>query len=116
MSTQNRKEMVRAYKEAKPAFGVFALECVASGEVWIGSSANLAAQENAVRFTLKMGTHPNKGLEKAIKAHGPEAFGYRIVEAIEDEDLTPMGRTDLLKRRVAHWVGELSAKPLIGAV
>ena len=114
MSTASRKDLIRAYKEAKPAFGVFALRCGA--ETWIGASPNLSAQENQIRFTLKMGKHPNKGLEAAIAAHGAAAFAYEVLEAIDEPDLTPMGRTDLLKRRVAHWVDALSAKPLIGAV
>lgn len=114
MSTANRKALVRAYKEAKPAFGVFALRCGA--DTWIGASPNLAAQENQIRFTLKMGKHPNKGLEAAIAKHGAAAFAYDVLEEIDEPDLTPMGRTDLLKRRVAHWVETLSAKPLIGAV
>lgn len=114
MSTAKRKELLRAYKEAKPPCGVFALRCAEN--TWIGASPNLAAQENQIRFTLKMGKHPNKGLEAAIARHGAAAFAYEVLESIDDPDLTPMGRTDLLKRRVAHWVETLAAKPLIGAV
>ncbi len=114
MSTANRKALVRAYKEAKPAFGVFALRC--GTDTWIGASPNLAAQENQIRFTLKMGKHPNKGLETAIATCGAASFSYEVLEEIDEPDLTPMGRTDLLKRRVAHWVEALGAKPLIGTV
>ena len=115
MSKSNRKDLVRAYKEAKPPFGVFGVRCVPTGELWIGASANLAAQENSVRFSLKMGKHPNRGFQAAIQAHGPDAFGYEILETLDDTELSAMGKADLLKRRVAHWIETLAAKPLIGA-
>lgn len=115
MEKSRRRDMVQAYKEAKTPFGVFGLRCAPSGELWIGASANLAAQENSVRFSLKMGKHPNRGLQAAIQAHGPDAFSYEILETLDDDKLTPMGKTDLLKRRVAHWIEALAAKPLIGA-
>lgn len=115
MEKSRRRDMVQAYRETKTPFGVFGLRCLPSQELWIGASANLAAQENSVRFSLKMGKHPNRGLQAAIRAHGAEAFAYEILETIEDDKLTPMGRSDLLKRRVAHWVEVLGAKPFIGA-
>ncbi|WP_304179589.1 GIY-YIG nuclease family protein [Phenylobacterium aquaticum] len=115
MEKSRRRDMVQAYKEAKTPFGVFGLRCLPTDELWIGASPNLAAQENAVRFTLKMGKHPNRGLQAAIQAHGPAAFAYEIVETLDDQDLSPMGKSDLLKRRVVHWIEALAAKPLIGA-
>lgn len=116
MSKSSRKDLVRAYKEAKTPFGIFGLRCTPTEELWIGASPNLAAQENSVRFSLKMGKHPNRGLQAAIQAHGPGAFSYEIIETLEDEELSAMGKADLLKRRVAHWIEALAAKPLIGAV
>jgi hypothetical protein len=62
-----------------------------------------------------MGKHPNRGLQAAIQAHGADAFSYEILETLDDDKLTAMGKTDLLKRRVAHWIDALAAKPLIGA-
>ncbi|MCR5876367.1 hypothetical protein LRS10_20790 [Phenylobacterium sp. J426] len=59
-----------------------------------------------------MGTHPNRDVQAALKAHGGDAFGYEVLERIDDPDLTPLGLADLLKRRERHWIEALAGRKL----
>ena len=46
LSKEERKEVVRKFKERKPLLGVFAVRCTATGLVWVGASRNLDATRN----------------------------------------------------------------------
>lgn len=112
MDRTDRRQRVRDYKEQKTAAGIYALRCAAAQAVWVGVSRNIDAQENSVRFVLRMGSHPNRDIQAALRAHGGEAFAYEVLERIDDPDLTPLGLADLLKRRERHWVEALGGKRL----
>jgi len=112
MDKPNRRAAIRDYKEKKTAAGIYALRCAAAGAVWVGVSRNIDAQENSVGFALRMGSHPNRDLQAAIRAHGAEAVAYEMLERIDDPDLTPIGLGDLLKRREAHWLAALGGQKL----
>jgi len=109
-----RKAIAQAWSERERSQGVFAVRCLASGEVWTGVSRNLDRQQNSVWFSLRSGGHPNKAVQATWNAHGADAFTYEIVEEVSDEDLTPLGFSDLLKAREAHWREALGAGRLVG--
>lgn len=110
MDKADRRQRVRDYKEKRTVAGIYALRCAAADAVWVGASQNIEAQENSVRFVLRMGSHPNRDIQAALRAHGGEAFAYEVLERIDEPDLTPLGLTDLLKRRQRHWVEALGAR------
>ena len=112
MDNASKKEAIRDYKERKQLQGVFAIRCDASGEVWVGSSRNLDAQQNRELFVLRSGLHRNKTMQAAWNAHGADAFRYEIVEEVEDENalLIP----SLIKDREKHWRAELNAAAVTG--
>lgn len=108
----SKRQAIRDFKERKVSAGIYVLRCEAAGAAWIGVSRNIDAQENSVRFALRMGSHPNRDLQAALRAHGADALSYEVLERIEDPDLSPMGLTDELKRREAHWLAALGAGKL----
>jgi hypothetical protein len=114
MDKQSRRQAIRDYKEKKPAPGVYAVHCAASGEVWVGGSRNLDAQQNSLWFGLRTGGHVNRAMQAAWTAHGEGAFTFEPLERIDDEDLTPLGRADLIKARERHWLAALGAKKAVG--
>lgn len=114
MDKQSRRDAVRDYKERKVPAGIFVVRCAASGQVWVGQSRNLDGQKNSFAFGLKMGQFRNPALDAAHKAHGADSISYEVVEVVDDEELSPMGRDDLLKKREAHWRTELGAAKLFG--
>ena len=114
MNHQSRRELVRAYKEKRTAAGVYAVRCLATGEVWVAGSRNIDAQQNGLWFGLKTGGCFNRPMQAAWTAHGEAAFAFEVLERIDDEDLTPLGRADLIKARERHWLAALGAMKAVG--
>lgn len=114
MDKQSRRQLVRDFKETRAPMGVFAVRCLASGEVWVGASKNLEAQQRSLWFGLRLGSHINKAMQAAWTANGAEQMRFEVLEAIDEPDLTPMGLADLLKARERHWIEALAAKKALG--
>ncbi len=110
MSQIDKKAAIAAYKERKTPAGIYAVRCRASGEVWVGASRHLDAQQNSLWFALRLGSGRNPGLQQAWAAHGEGEFSFEALERLGDEDQTSaylQGAT--LKKRLAFWRSELSA-------
>ena len=107
MENSARRAAVAAYKEIKAVAGVYAVRCVATGEAWVGRSANLAAQRNSLDFQLRHGPN-NPAMRRAWTAHGAASFQFAPLETAP-ETLTPAGRSDFLKARLKHWRETLGA-------
>jgi hypothetical protein len=114
MDKLSRRQLVRDYKERRVPVGIFAVRCAATGEAWVGVARNLESQKNATWFQFKSGGHPNKALQAAWAAHGEAAFSFEALETVDDKDLTPLGRDELLKRRQKHWLEALGAVKIVG--
>jgi hypothetical protein len=108
MNKDERKAAVAAYKERKPAAGIFAVRCAPSGQVWVGQTPNLGTIQNRIWFTLRLGTSSNRDLQSAWSAHGGENFTFEPLEQLEDEEL-PYVRDAVLKERALHWRSMLNA-------
>jgi len=111
LDQNRRKAAVAAYKERRPAFGVYAVICDATGEAWVGASRHLDTQKNSLWFSLTHGGSPHRTLQAAFRLHGAEAFRFEELERLR-EDFPPLGRGDEMKRRQALWRDRLSGTPL----
>ena len=107
----DRRRAIREFKERKPLRGTFAVRCMASNRIWVGSSYNLDATKNGLWFSLRIGSHPVKSLQNEWNTHGEPAFDYEILEKLED-DLHPLAVADILKEKKSHWVAQMAACPL----
>ena len=101
MDKLSRREALRDFKERKTVRGV-------------GGARNLAQQQNSIWFGLKNGGYINRAAQAAWTAHGEGAFAFEVLETFDDEEMTPVGRADLMKARTAHWRTELGAPKLVG--
>jgi hypothetical protein len=104
----DKREVRRTFKEKKTAKGVFAVRCTVTGEVWVGSSANLDSSRTGIWFMLRNGMHHNKAMQAAWNTHGADVFQYEVLENFE-EDVSSMQLSDLLRDRQKHWRTELGA-------
>ena len=111
MDKQDRRAAVAAYKERKPAFGVYAVICNATGDAWVGTSRHVDTQQNGLWFTLRQGGCRHAALQAAWREHGEGEFRYEELERLRD-DYPDIGRLDELKRRQALWRARLQAQPL----
>ena len=107
-----RKALLRAYKERKVEAGIYAVRCMASGEVWVGATQDLSNRRNGVWFSLRLGSHREKSLQAAWNAHGADAFAFEPVETVDAEGLDRFGRDSRLRDRREHWIAALNAKGL----
>lgn len=114
MDKLSRREAIRDYKDRKPTPGVYAVRCAASGEAWVAGAANVESQQTRHWFSLRQGSHMNKALQAAWTAHGEAGLSFEILEAIDPEDMTPMGLADLIKARELHWRTTLGAMKAVG--
>ena len=69
--------------------GVFQIRNTASGKIFVGSTLDLTAMFNRIRFQLYAGAHPNKELERDWKNLGTGKFAFEILEEVfPREDLS----------------------------
>lgn len=114
MDAARKRELSAAYKERRPRVGLYAIRCTPTGQVWVGLSRNLDAQENSLRFALRQASHPNRALLAPRADHGDAAFTYQELEAIDDQALTPIGVKARLAEREQAWRAELKADKATG--
>lgn len=105
----NRREIKREFKERKPAKGVFALRCTATGQVWVAASGNLKATETGQLFMLGNGSHINKEMQAAWDEQGAQSFTFEVLETF-DEDAPDLTVRDLSRQRPKYWMKELGAE------
>jgi len=111
-TTNNRRALVRDYKEREVRAGIYAVRCATTGEVWIGGTPDLSTRRNGVWFALRTGGHASPSLQQAWNAHGEPAFAFEVLEVIDDKGLERLGRASLLLERREHWRTTLHAEGL----
>ncbi len=109
--TNERKEALRAYKGQATVRGIFSIRCNATGDVWIGSAANLGSARNAAWFLLRYGRQRNLPLQNAWNTHGEQSFQFSVVEEL-DADLPPLLIDNALKKQKGDWASRLGATAL----
>ncbi len=109
MRGEGRKAAVEAYKKRKVESGIYAVRCVPSDQVWIGSAPDLSTIQNRLWFTLRLGNNAHRSLQEAWTAYGSEAFTFEVVERLTDDDDPGYIRTAVLKSLHAHWMAKLNA-------
>ena len=107
MQKEGRKAAIAAYKDRKVESGIYAVRCVPSGQVWVGSAPDLSTIQNRLWFTLRQGSHTHRDLQKAWADHGGDAFTFEVVERLPDDDNPGFDRAAVLKRAHARWIAEL---------
>jgi len=112
MQGEARRAAVAAYKERKVLSGVYAVRCLASGDVWVGAWVDLATIQNRLWFALRQDSHPRKDLLAAWRKHGEAQFSFEVLEML-DAETSPYLRASKLAERAAHWREILRAGALL---
>ncbi len=111
-TTNNRRALVRDYKDRAVQAGVYAVRCAPTGEVWIGGTPDLSTRQNGVWFSLRTGGHTSPSLQSAWNTHGEAAFGFEVLEVLDEKGLERLGRASLLVERREHWRETLQGEGL----
>jgi hypothetical protein len=112
MKARERKAASTACKERKSVPGLYAISCKPTAEVWVGRALDLASIRNRLWFTLRQGRSAHRALQAAWTAHGADAFAFKELERMEDEDLSAGLRDLRLKDRLAYWQDRLGARAI----
>jgi group I intron endonuclease len=105
--TKSRKELNKEYVERVKPAGVYQVRNLTNGKVFLGSSLNLEGPLNRHKFMLKIGSHPNKALQKDWDELGPEQFVFEILEEVQRKDDPNFNLKDELELLEMIWIEKL---------
>ena len=88
------------------------VDCTATGQTWVDATTTLDTIQNRIWFTLRMGGHRNRELQRVWTAHGPDALSFEVVEVFPT-DASTYAVERLLRDRQAHWLDALDASPCL---
>ncbi|MGH7671043.1 MAG: GIY-YIG nuclease family protein [Gemmatimonadaceae bacterium] len=105
----NRKEAIRAYKEARRPMGVYQVRNTVSGKVYLGTSVDLPSILNRERAQLRLGAHRDRRLQADWKALGDGAFAFEVLDTLEPPEDPGYDPADDLRTLEDLWRGKLAA-------
>jgi hypothetical protein len=107
LSPSERRERVRAYKDAFPPMGIYAVRHAASGRTWVGASRNVDGMLNRIQFELRTGGHRDVSLAQEWARHGADAFSFEVLERVKERDDPAFDYASELQTMLALWQAEL---------
>jgi hypothetical protein len=78
----DRKHAKLEYKASRRPMGVFQIRNLVNGKIYVGSSLDLTAMFNRIRFQLFAGAHTNKALETDWRNLGSDKFVFEVLEEV----------------------------------
>jgi hypothetical protein len=79
----DKKELKKEYKQTHIPMGIFQIRNLANSKVLIGAASNLRGILNSNKFTLSMGSHPNKRLQSEWNELGSDSFAFEVLDELE---------------------------------
>ncbi|MCX5759448.1 MAG: GIY-YIG nuclease family protein [Candidatus Hydrogenedentes bacterium] len=104
----DRKAAIRAYKEGWRPMGVYRVRNIVTGKSLVAASTDLPAIFNRHRAQLRIGSHPDRGLQKDWNELGQEAFEFEVLDTLTPPDepgYDPSGDLRVLEQL---WIAKLS--------
>ena len=109
MDNEKKKALREQYNNRHPRMGII---CWQYGDaMWVDMSTDANADYNGTSFQLKLGSWPNKALQKAYKEN-PEECKFSLIRELDYEDFSE-DHTDDLKIMLMDFLEEYpDAKPM----
>ena len=109
MDNEKKKELKEQYANRHPRMGIVCWKC--GDMIWADMSRDANADYNSTSFQLKLGSWPNKALQKAYKEN-PDGFEFSLIKELDYEDFSE-DHTDDLKILLMDFLNEYpDAKPM----
>jgi hypothetical protein len=106
---QDRKAMIREYKETPRTMGVGAVRHIASGKLLVIAGQDLPSLLNRHQAQLRLGAHGNRALQQDWVVHGPEGFTFEVLDTLaRPADKPDYDPTDDLRALEALWLEKLA--------
>lgn len=103
----NRKEIIREYKENPPPAGIFKITNTANGKIMIGKGINVQGRINSNMAQLRFGSHRNSELQEDWKKYGPEVFSFEVLDCLEEDVSHPERQNEELDALEELWLDKL---------
>lgn len=68
--------------------GVYLITCTATGDQYVGRSANLEARWKGHQKSLTIGRHQNANMQALANKYGAESFTFKVLDNNEEEEYT----------------------------
>lgn len=108
MTMRSRSELKQKYREAGTPMGIFAVRNTRNGKVLIGGTMNLPGALNRAGFSLRLGGHSNRELQRDWNEMGPDAFTFEVLDELERGNPDPShDYRDDLAALEALWLEQL---------
>jgi hypothetical protein len=105
--SQDRKQLIRQYKQAGREMGIFRIRNRANGKVFIGNAQDLRGIINSNKFQLKRGTHFNKELQEDYDTFGEESFDFDILDILKPREDQDSNYPEELRTLESMWLEKL---------
>ena len=103
-----KKELKEQYKQMKTDMGIYVVRCNSNNKCYVGTAQNLKGRINSAKFSLGLGSHPNKELQKEWKNFGEANFTIDILDTLEyDKDETKTDYSEDLETLKEIWKEKL---------
>ena len=103
----DKKAAKLAYKASRRPIGVFVIRNLVSQKIFVGSSTDLGAIFNRIRFQLAAGAHPNKELDADWRRLGPDQFEFEVAEELVPREDPNFDYTSELEFLEDLWLEKL---------
>ncbi len=105
---ENRKSIIREYKENPPAAGIFRITNNVNGKIFIGMGLNVRGRINSNLAQLKFGSHRNTELQKDWNLYGADKFTFEILDQLAEDPAHPEKMTEELTQLEELWLNRLN--------
>jgi hypothetical protein len=102
-----KKELKNSYKNTPRPMGVFQVQNLKNGKVYVGKSLDLPAIFTRYRFTLKQNMHPVRELQNDWNRFGEEWFRFEVLEKIKPEEIPETGWKQAVESLEEKWLANL---------
>lgn len=89
-----------------PVWGVYAVICNSTGDVWVGHSLQLDTQHSRLWSSLTLETCKCRELQSLWNTHGQAAFRFEELDRLRSDFPEP-DRLSELRQRQALWTARL---------
>jgi hypothetical protein len=106
--SQDRKALIREYKDTPRQAGIGVIRNTASGKVLLIAGRDIPALLNRHRAQLRFGAHGNAELQRDWATEGEEAFVFEIVDTLTPKDTPAYDPADDLQALEELWLEKLT--------
>ena len=99
-----KKALKNNYKNTPRPMGVFKIQNLKSGKIYIGRSLDLPAVFTRYRFTLKQNMHPVRNLQTDWNLFGEDSFSFEVLEKIKPEEIPETEWKQAVEKLEEKWL------------